>query len=90
MGTEFEVNGVRYKERPRRNPSRSAMRFLTISAMLGGGFEYLSDNNVRDNSGSKINLIEEYGLIQLKQSKLSARKRDIVVYNFEMLYEKIS
>lgn len=84
-----EVNGVQYSqnEQPERKRGVSS-KMMTILAMgmamggdmgMGGGYT---------RKRPKVDIVEEYGLIQQKKSKLSKNDRDWVVYTFEQNYTK--
>ena len=65
----IEINGVQYqqKERQRRTPSKSLMLMLAMAEM----FESFGTGRSRQKETLEVNILEEYGLIQLKKSKLS-------------------
>ena len=83
------INDTLYEEVPRPEKKRSSdmkaiayMMAATLTATYGGG------------SGSKgqkpqVNIVEEFDLIQRKQSKLSRNDRDWVVYQFNRMYRKV-
>ncbi len=79
----IEVNGVKYnkKEVKRVKPIASKMALL-FALMYGGGNTRAPDRE------PSIDIVKEYGLIQLKKSSLSAKQRKQVVQQFEQLYEK--
>jgi hypothetical protein len=81
------INGINYKpvdKQPSRKTSRAFMRIAAISLMFGG-MPSLGSNKQRPN----VNIVEEYKLIQNKQSKLSKNDRDWVCRCFESNYEII-
>lgn len=89
MSNILEINGVKYlkNEEPERKLGMSS-KMTTLLAMgiamcgdigFGGGYTRKRPN---------VDIVEEYGLIQQKKSKLSKNDRDWVVYNFESNYTK--
>jgi len=91
MENAVEVNGKLYQKRERKTPSYLKSRsVLTVMAMVslfgvqgscvgGGGGE-------RPN----VDIVKEYGLIELKKSNLSRSQRDWVVSQFKRNYEEIN
>lgn len=83
----FEVNGVRYtpikSEKPKYNNVLVKYTPLLVahSFMTGGYYERKINE--------AIDIIKEYGLFQLKQSKLSKWEREQVVKIFEKNFEKV-
>jgi hypothetical protein len=89
----FEINGIRYapiKKKPK-NPSNSRSGILLGLAQympyihygIGGG-----DAKART-LPSNIDIVTEYGLIELKQSKLTKWERDEVLRVFNTTYYKL-
>ena len=84
----IEINGIEYQKIEKRETRSSEMAgyLVAMASMFGGSI----------GSGSKprerptVNLIEEYGLIQKKKSKLSRNNRDWVIYQFERQYKRIN
>ena len=84
----FLVNGVKYtrKERKQISPSKSnAMKkmlpFMMMAGMMDGGW------GIKELERPNVDIIEEYGKIQLKKSNLSSRQRQWVVNQFESKYQ---
>lgn len=82
----FEINGVQYEPKP--GPvqgGRSYGRKFLLMAGLMGGF----DRGIRQRERPAVDIIQEYGRIQRKESKLSRNDRDWVVSVFESNYQKV-
>ena len=91
---EIEIDGIRYqkKEKPqsKRGHGRMSPRLMGILLMA----EMAMPSNYYGVSRKKrelpdVNLIEEYGLIQQKKSKLSRSQRELVVHVFKENFEVI-
>ena len=91
----IEINGVKYakiEKEPHSQKNYVNSKLLPLLMMTGmfSGHEYGrrqgSDGGVPD---PKIDIIKEYGLIQLKKSNLTKAQRDGVVYTFEKNYKKV-
>lgn len=83
---EFEIDGVKYREKPQPKINRgsrsqliSLMPFALMAPIYSGGKK----------SRPRVNLIEEYKLIQQKKSRLSANNRAWVVAQFKRKYEPV-
>jgi len=84
------VNGVRYipiEKEPNKH-SRKAMAFLGITAGMGIDLNGVIDSHFRQ-LPKDVDIIKEYGLIELKKSKLSSWERNAVVITFERNYKKV-
>ena len=73
----FEVNGVRYKKQPKHAPPALFAPLLPTSV-----------NTYFDKWDGK-DIIEEYQLIQKKQSKLPRAKRDWIVNKFHKHFQEL-
>lgn len=93
MENTFEVNGVRYARIKREKPTPKKTDAKLASWMVAAQAIYDSmierELKAADTLPEGTNIIEEYGLIQLKKSKLSKRQRDQVVHTFERNYVKV-
>lgn len=84
----IEVNGIKYRQIHHDTPKSG--KFKMVTAMMAaympsvdfGGSDYVRKR-------PKVDLIKEYGLIELKQSKLCRADRDWIVWQFERNYKKI-
>lgn len=89
MENIVEINGVKYSknEQPekKRGMSSKMMTILAMGMVMGGGMGMRGYTRKRPS----VDIVEEYGLIQQKKSKLSKNDRDWVVYTFERNYTKI-
>jgi hypothetical protein len=74
----FEVNGVQYRPIQK----QKAKNFLDLIIPYGDKYER--------KLSSDINIIEEFGLIQNKKSRLSKWERDEVVFIFGKTYKKVT
>lgn len=83
----IEINGIKYipKEQVRIKGSSKMATFLAMGMMLGGGIFA-----EKEKERPVVDIIKEYGLIQLKKSNLSRSQRDWVVWEFERNYTKIN
>jgi hypothetical protein len=78
------VNGINYIEREQEKPSKKFQDFMMINALVGINL----DNLIKTRKlPENIDIIKEYGLIELKQSKLSSVERRLVVFEFEKKYK---
>jgi thioredoxin reductase len=87
----FEVNGVRYapNKLEESNPKMSGkMASMLAMAEMFGAMDY--GGRYERTLPKSVNIIKEYGLIQLKQSKLSKWEREQVVRIFEQNYKKLT
>jgi hypothetical protein len=92
----FTVNGERYvpieKETSRSNYRKS--KLAQVAEMLATPYLPYIDNfgytsKIDRKLSSNIDIIKEYGLIQLKKSTLSSWERNAVVRMFERNYKKV-
>lgn len=95
MENIIEVNNIKYipKENKKRNISRKTLPLLTMDMMLTNPFMITNSYHMprvkKERERPQIDIVKEYGLIQLKKSELSRSKRDWVVWVFERRYKKI-
>lgn len=80
---EIEINGIKYRKKEIKKPSKNFVRLVSIAKIFGG--LKLPNNNIQG-----IKIIEEFKLIQENKSKLSKAQRDSVVYQFNRYYEMVS
>jgi len=87
---EVEVNGVKYESIERQGPkmSKSVASVMMMAQAMGGGLPGLGMGK-QYNGPQGVNIVEEYGLIQKKESRLSRREREWVVWKFESTFKKI-
>ena len=86
---KIEINGLEYqqKQKPKKD-SRFNSLIIGASIMFGAQGSVGTSKIERENP--KVNLIEEYKLIQEKKSNLSRRDREWVIFQFNRNYELIS
>lgn len=84
----MEINGVEYELRPQyqsqRKSSRNLLRIAAISDMFA-----MPGMRSKKEKPLPANIEEEFGLIQLKQSKLSRSERERVFHAFNKMYKPI-
>jgi hypothetical protein len=80
----IEINGIKYKKKPQKpiRPMSPMMMSLMLMAEMSYS-PYMGVSQSKKENHSGINIVEEYGLIQQKKSKLSRKEREWVVYKFE-------
>lgn len=81
---EVEVNGIKYQKVERVPLSRNAGKLLMMATMFGGF------PTTKSKPTPNVDLVEEYGLIQLKKSNLNRAQRDWVVYKFEKTFKPVT
>jgi hypothetical protein len=99
MENTFEVNGVRYARIKKEEPSPKKKTDAKLASWMVAAqaiyaphvLDSMIDSELKkaDVLPEGTNIIEEYGLIQLKKSRLSKRQRDQVVHTFERNYVKV-
>lgn len=85
----FTINGERYVpiEKEPKKMSRKTAAFLGMTAAMVD-LNGIIDSHFRQ-LPKGVNIIKEYGLIQLKKSTLSSWERNAVVRTFENNYKKV-
>ena len=83
---EIEINGVEYRQKPK--PEKRKMpKFMLMALAMGGVFH--PDIFEPKSNAKNIDIIKEYGLIQIKKSNLCRADRDWVVYQFKKQFEQL-
>jgi len=84
----IEVNGVLYEPVPKKTSDHSSkmVKMLMASAMMSS---YLMGGRDHKKPTPDVNIIDEFGLIQNKKSKLSRSEREWVVYQFHKNYREV-
>lgn len=82
---EIEINGLKYQQieqntQQTARSSRMSTMLMGIAMMFGG--QGILGNSKPQRQTPKVNLVEEFRLIQEKKSKLSKKDRDWVVFQF--------
>ena len=83
------VNGVEYEtieEKSNNSKAFSKIAQLELMAMSMGG--YYGEGGYNRKLPDGINIVTEYGLIQLKKSRLSKWERDAVEITFKRTYRR--
>ena len=83
MEIEIEINGLKYRKKETRKPSKNFVKLASMAQIFGG--LKLPTSNIEG-----VNIVDEFRLIQEKKSKLSKAQRDSVVYQFNRYYEMVS
>lgn len=90
MPNIVDVNGVKYVLKEEKKPRTQLSPTLTALAMMAGSFgNYSFGNSNKEPERPRVDIVKEYGLIQLKKSCLSKSQRDWVVYEFERNFIKL-
>ena len=88
----IEINGVKYQQREQQKEqlkipmSKTLVALMTMFKMTNGYGMY---GNSRPKERPRVDIVKEYSLIKLKQSKLSRNDRDWVVRIFTNTYQEI-
>ena len=91
----ININGIEYRRISLKGSSTTGRtsRFaaLSIAASYLAAIDYMNfDSGIYIRKlDADINIVDEYGLIQQKKSKLSRWEREAVINIFERNYEKI-
>jgi hypothetical protein len=90
---EIEINGLKYRQKEQNNQQisrRSRMPFTLYGMAMMFGAQGSIGTSKRQRETPKVNLVEEFKLIQEKKSKLPRKDRDWVVFQFNRHYEMLS
>lgn len=86
----IEVNGQKYIVRQTAQPQkRKYSKYLAAALAMGATMTYL-DRPFKPRRRPTVDIVQEYGRIQRKESKLSRNDRDWVCRIFEENYKLIS
>jgi hypothetical protein len=90
---EIEINGLIYQEKEQNN--QRVTRHSKMSTMIMGmamifGAQGSIGTSKRERESPKVNIVEEYKLIQEKKSKLPRKDREWVVFQFNRHYELVA
>jgi hypothetical protein len=81
---EFEINGTKYSKQNAQKSRRLPPMLMGMMMMVEMAYApNIEERKTRKENQPKINIIEEYGLIQQKNSKLSRSQREWVTKTFE-------
>ena len=81
---EIEINGLKYRQKEQNN-QHTARSSRMSTLLMTMGFMFSSQGSLgtskRQRETPKVNLVEEFRLIQEKKSNLSRKDRDWVVFS---------
>jgi hypothetical protein len=89
---EIEINGLKYRQKEQ-NKQQIASRSRMSNMLMGMAMMFVGQGSVgtsRQRETPKLNIVEEFKLIQEKKSKLPRKNRDWVVFQFNRQYEMVS
>jgi hypothetical protein len=81
------INGVGWNEKPKRQTSGRMSGIISMLAAFQCFDSAMFGNSYSRSLPKGINIIKEFGLIELKQSKLSRWERDAVVSVFKRSFQ---
>lgn len=90
---EIDINGLKYRQKEQNNQQttrQSRMSVLLMGMAMMFGAQGSIGTSKRQRETPKVNIVEEFKLIQEKKSKLSRKDRDWVVFQFNRYYEIVS
>ena len=90
---EIEINGLKYRQKEQNNQQttrQSRMSVMLMGMAMMFGAQGSIGTSKRQRKTLKVNIVEEFKLIQKKKSKLSRKDRDWVVFKFNRYYEIVS
>lgn len=90
---EIEINGLKYRQKEQNNQQttrKSRMSVMLMGMAMMFGAQGSIGTSKRQRKTPKVNIVEEFKLIQKKKSKLSRKDRDWVVFKFNRYYEIVS
>lgn len=87
---DVEVNGIKYIKTPKAKNRPTSGRVNSLIAMADMMMNTpLVSNRYSPDPPPKVNIVKEYALIQRKESNLSYKQRQWVIYQFEQTFTKI-
>ena len=90
---EIDINGLKYRQKEQNNQQttrQSRMSVMLMGMAMMFGAQGSIGTSKRQRKTPKVNIVEEFKLIQKKKSKLSRKDRDWVVFKFNRYYEIVS
>ena len=90
---EIDINGLKYRQKEQNNQQttrQSRMSVILMGMAMMFGAQGSIGTSKRQRETPKVNIVEEFKLIQEKKSKLSRKDRDWVVFQFNRYYEIVS
>ena len=89
---ELEINGLKYRQK-QQNSQQTSRQSRMSTMLMGMAMMFGAQGSVgtsRQRETPKVNIVEEFKLIQEKKSKLSRKNREWVVFQFNRHYEMVS
>ena len=91
---EIEINGLIYESKKidvkeTDKVSKMSTMLLGIASYMFIGQGHLGSSKMQKSTEPKVNLIDEFGLIQNKQSKLSRKDRNWVIFQFNRNFKLV-
>lgn len=89
---EIEINGLKYRQKEQNNqPKKYNKSFAMLYGMaMMFGMQGSVGTSKKQRETPKVNIVEEFKLIQEKKSKLPRKDREWVVFQFNRYYEMVS
>jgi len=90
---EIDINGLKYRQKEQNNQQttrQSRMSVMLMGMAMMFGAQGSIGTSKRQRETPKVNIVEEFKLIQEKKSKLSRKDRDWIVFQFNRYYEIVS
>lgn len=90
---EIDINGLKYRQKEQNNQQTTGQSRMSV-ILMGMAMMFVAQGSIgtskRQRETPKVNIVEEFKLIQEKKSKLSRKDRDWVVSQFNRYYEIVS
>ena len=87
---KIEINGLHYRQKKQEHKNDNKIVSLILGASMMFSARGIVGTSKRERDYPKVNLIEEYKLIQQKKSKLSRKDREWIIFQFNRNYELIN
>lgn len=88
---EIEINGLKYRQKEQNNQQTARQSRMSVMGMaMMFGTQGSVGTSKRQRETPKVNIVEEFKLIQEKKSKLPRKDREWVVFQFNRHYEMVS
>ena len=90
---EIEINGLKYRQREQNNHQTARQSRMSVM-LMGMAMMVEAQGSVgtskRQREMQKVNIVEEYKLIQEKKSKLPRKDREWVISQFNRHFELVA
>lgn len=90
---EIEINGLKYRQK-KQNNQHIARNSKMSTVIMGMAMMFIGQGSIgtskRQREAPKVNIVEEFKLIQEKKSKLPRKDREWVVLQFNRHYQMVS